>query len=554
MNLLREGLRSRVIQTSLVAHHKEVAVHPTTDSARVDQVVASLAERLGTMTHTLATWVQADPHDLAAIEQHVLRIVKEFGATLLARLTSLLVPVQPLPTVPCPCGRLARYQRQRPATVTTRLGPITLTRPYYLCATCGHGQYPLDAQLQLCAGSRSAGLDELLALLGATQDSFAEAATVLDRLTLVQVSPNSVRAATEHLGAVLCADQAQHAAAAQQGVTHPSATAPAAQRLYITMDGVLAHLHDRGWREVKVGCCYQTHARPERQRPERVEIRAHSLSYVTALTEAEPFGWQLWQEAARRGVVVAEEVVVLGDGAHWIWNLADTHFPQATQILDWYHASAYVWDAATAIWGETGSERAAWAHQQLDALWAGQVEAVLAELEQRRAHGAGVLQALSYYTTHRNRMDYAAYRARGLQIGSGSVESACKQLVSARLKQAGMIGDAPGAEAVATVRAWLKSERWAEAMALRPARVRSYQRQRGGRERAIAEAACGAERAGATEQGPSRGGLPADVLARVRAELAHDGERHPWRNAWSVKRQQEQHGGPAPGATPALAA
>jgi hypothetical protein len=178
------------------------------------------------------------------------------------------------------------------------------------------------------------------------------------------------------------------------------------------MDGVLAHLHAQGWSELKVGCCYQTHTRPERKRPERLEIRAHSLSYVTALAEAETFGWHLWQEAARRGVQDASEVVVVGDGAHWIWNLADLHFPGATQIIDWYHASQYVWGAANAIWGDTHPRREAWAQRQLDQLWAGQVAEVLAELEPYQAAGEGVTAALSYYTTHRARMDYAAYRAR----------------------------------------------------------------------------------------------------------------------------------------------
>ena len=105
---------------------------------------------------------------------------------------------------------------------------------------------------------------------------------------------------------------------------------------------------------------------------------------------------------------------------------------------------------------------------------------VLAELEQHRSAGEGVTAALSYYTTHQGRMDYATYRARGLQIGSGNVESACKQLVSARLKQAGMMWDAEGAEQVATVRAWLKSERWQEAMALRAAPERGTSGRRQG--------------------------------------------------------------------------
>ena len=518
-------------------------MHPSTDGTRLEALVTTRSERMATLTRTLGTWVQQAPHELQEIEQHVLRLVKELGATLVAGLCSLLTPAQPARTVPCPCGQDAAYQRLRPATVTTLLGPITLERPYYLCASCGQGQHPLDADLDLCAGSRSAGLDELLALLGATQHSFAEATTVLERLTLVHVSPNGARDATEALGAVLLADQAQHARAAQQGQARPAADLSPPSRLYITLDGVLAHLHERGWSELKVGCCYQTRARPERKRPEQLEIRVHSLSYVTALAEAETFGYHLWQEAARRGVLDAEEVVVVGDGAHWIWNLADTHFPEATQIVDWYHASEYIWGAASAIWGESHPQRELWAHQQLDALWEGKEEEVVAVLEQHQAAGEGVTDALSYYTTHRGRMDYATYRACGLQIGSGSVESGCKQLVSARLKQAGMIWEASGAEEVAAVRAWLKSERWAEAMALRPARGRRSQRQQSAveasegagerRTEAVPAVSPAEEALGARGLSPERG-------AMLRAEQAREKEQHPWRKAWSVKQQRAQ--------------
>ena len=533
-------------------------MNPSTPEARLEELVTTMSARMAHITRTLACWVQEAPHVLQEIEEQVLRLVKDLGASLVAGLCTLLAPAQAPRTVPCPCGQVAVYQRHRPATVTTLLGPLTFARPYYHCAACGQGQQPLDAQLQVCAGSRSAGLDELLALLGATQDSFADATTVLERLTLVHVSPNGARAATEALGAVLLADQTQHATAAQAGQGRPAADPVPPPRLYITMDGVLAHLHEQGWSEVKVGCCYQTHARPDRHRPEQLEIRAHSLSYVTALAEAEPFGWQLWQEAARRGVQEAGEVVVVGDGAHWIWNLAELHFPGATQIVDWYHASTYVWSAANTIWGDTHPRREAWAHQQLDRLWEGQVVEVLAELAQYQAAGEGVRAALSYYTTHRARMDYAAYRARGLQVGSGSVESACKQLVSARLKGAGMIWDAPGAEAVATVRAWLKSARWADAMALRPTRGRRYRHPSGGRSPSVQEKgaaspdATAVVREASDEQDGST--LTPEVLAMLRAEEAHERERHPWRKAWSLKRQRAQAEAHPPGARTAIAA
>ena len=522
-------------------------MNPTTDVARTEQLVTTLTERMTRLTRTLSNWMHEQPHTLAELEQHVLRLLKELGASLVAGLATLAAPAEPPASIACACGHMATYQRERTAQVTTLLGSISIQRSYYLCAECGVGQHPLDAQLQFCAGSRSAALDELLALLGATQDSFVQAATVLERLSLVHVSANSVRQATEQLGAVLL----EHQEHQEQPVADPPACVlerrPATarvSRLYISMDGVLAHLHERGWSEIKVGCCYQTRTRPDRKRPERLEIRAECTSYVTALEEAREFGWRLWQEALRRGALEADEVVVLGDGAHWIWNLAETHFPRATQIVDWYHASGYIWTAASAIWGEASPQRAEWARAQLDKLWESKIEEVLDELSQWRERGEAVEAARSYYSEHQTRMDYASYRARGLQIGSGSVESACKQVVSARLKQAGMIWDADGAEAVATVRAWLLSERWQEAIALRGVRGRSYRRKQAEVQREGSE---GKQQAGEQQAKTpvepltktQRQELSVEVLSQVQAELAQHHGKHGWGRAWSVRRQRE---------------
>jgi hypothetical protein len=126
------------------------------------------------------------------------------------------------------------------------------------------------------------------------------------------------------------------------------------------------------------------------------------------------------------------------------------------------------------------------------------------------------------------------------------VESGCKQLVGARLKQAGMIWEAAGAEAVATVRAWLKSERWTEAMALRPARRRSYARQQAGGAVAASDGPTARASAGVPAVSPAvnalgAGGLAPEVLAQMRAAQARDQEEHPWRKAWSGKQQRTHH-------------
>ena len=449
----------------------------STSTDRGEAFVQSMTDQMATVARTLRAWVQAETRPLQEIETQVVRVLHDVGNALLVALLPLTAAARPSPDVRCACGALASYERMRSASVTTLLGRITLERARYTCKHCGERQAPLEQQLQFAAGGLSLGLQELLALLGATQDSFAQASAVRERLCLVQVCPNSARAATEALGALL----AEHAQAEVEHAQHahqaPAASAPAPPQRSISMDGVLAHIHDAGWKELKVGCVYTTRPRRPRPRPAQVELHAEAQSYVAALAEADRFGWQRWAEACRRGVSAATEVVVIGDGAHWIWNIAAEHFPQATQIVDWYHASQYIWRAAATIYGEGSSLRVAWAQQQLAALWDGRVGTVMAALEPFRAKGDGVQAALSYDTTHQARMDYPAYRARGLQIGSGTIESACKQLVSARLKLAGMIWDADGAEAVAVVRAWQKSDRWDEAMRLRPVPQRAYRRQ-----------------------------------------------------------------------------
>lgn len=240
------------------------------------------------------------------------------------------------------------------------------------------------------------------------------------------------------------------------------------------MDGVLVHTEAQ-WREYKLGSVYTTVARPSATHPGQEELHAHAISYVGDGTDATHFGQLLWCEAARRGVLAAQEVVVVADSAHWIWNLVAEHFPEATQIVDWYHATHYVWQAAHAVYGEGTPLATRWATRRVAELWAGQVPKVLKALG-KQPHHAAVQEALTYYTNHAHRMRYADYRARGLQIGSGTMESGCKHVVTARLKQAGMIWSLAGVRAVATVRTWLTSDRWGEALALRPPPQRTYLR------------------------------------------------------------------------------
>ncbi|GAC1565139.1 MAG: hypothetical protein NVS2B7_39300 [Herpetosiphon sp.] len=523
--------------------------------APVDQFVAAMTEGLTALVRNLSTWTTTEQRTLGQLEQQVMRSCKELGTTLLAGLTQLLVPPTPPPTARCSCGHPAPYHRMRPATIKTILGPIRLTRPYYHCTRCHKGVVPLDQQLDCCAGGISAGLDELLALLGATQESFAAAAAVLERLTLVSVCANSVRASTEQLGAVLLGAEQACQAEAVTTCTPPPVRQPPAARMYVSMDGVLVHLHTEGWKEVKLGTIYTTTQGCTRRRPDHEVVRAVDQSFVVDLAEAAAFGSRLWLEAAQRGVLAADEVVVIGDGAHWIWSLADDYFPGAVQIVDWYHATQYIWKAAHTLYGEGTDQANQWAARQRDQLWAGQVRAVISTLAAQVAAGMAVHDALTYFTNHQHRMDYAVYRARGLQIGSGTMESSCKQVIGARLKQAGMIWNRQGAEAVATVRTWLKSGRWEEGMRLRPARQRPYQRCP--REQAassrVVQARAAADAPSPVHTAAVSGATPANdaaaAILQVRAEWAQRRASHPWKRPWSRRQQgrsQDRQPSPLP--------
>lgn len=414
---------------------------------------------------------------LGWLEGEVMCAMKAVGQSLLAGLCGLMVERYAAPALKCACGGEAVYQRRRAGQTRTLFGDITVQRPYYLCGQCHRGRCPVDEQLGFCAGGLSSGLSALVALLG-TEFVFEEASGLLERLTLVHVSPNTCRKATETLGQLVVADEQSTVSAAWDTAAPqlPAVAEPIAGDLYVSMDGVMVHLDGQGWKNQWLGAIYTTKTTVSHQRPATLDVRTQQPSFYADLGDIQSFGRHLWVEAQRRGLAQAQRVIVIGDGAHWIWNLAAEHFPDATQILDWYHASTYVWQAAHAFYGEGTDFAQHWARQHLDLLWEGQVATVIAHLETAASPKAAIQETITYFRNNQHRMCYDRYRKEGLQIGSGTIESGCKHVIAARLKQAGMLWSTDGARSVAKLRTRLKSRRWDETLALRPPPHRTYLR------------------------------------------------------------------------------
>lgn len=168
-------------------------------------------------------------------------------------------------------------------------------------------------------------------------------------------------------------------------------------------------------------------------------------------------------EAHRRGLEGAARVAVLGDGAAWIWTLAAEHFPTAVHIVDWYHASARIWNLGRALYGTDTPETTAWVEGQLERLAQGQAAILATEWPRLSCRGEAAAvrdEQVTYFTNQASRMAYAQYRAEGWDIGSGMVESACKHLIAAREKGAGMRWSETGAHTVAAVRVLLANDQW----------------------------------------------------------------------------------------------
>ncbi|MGH9696970.1 MAG: UPF0236 family transposase-like protein, partial [Bryobacteraceae bacterium] len=267
----------------------------------------------------------------------------QLGAKLLEALLSQ--PAGRERTVACSCGQQARFHQMRVKQVMTVLGPITIERPYYVCPHCHQGCSPLDRELDVEGVACSPGMRRMLAVVG-SESSFEQSREQLELLAGIEVPAKTVERHAEAIGADIETRERTEIQRTKQ-LELPEVCTPAVPLLYIEMDGtgipvVKAETEGRAGkvedqpahtREVKLGCVFTQTATDAEGRPVRDE---DSTSYTGAIESAEQFGLRLYTEAWRRGWNRARKKVVLGDGAVWIWNLADPHFPGAIQIVDLY--------------------------------------------------------------------------------------------------------------------------------------------------------------------------------------------------------------------------
>jgi hypothetical protein len=360
----------------------------------------------------------------------------------------------------------------RPRALQGLVGDYRLRRAYFVCDRCGHGVAPLDERLGIGPGALSPGLARVACRVG-IEEAFGSAAEILQETLRVDVATEAVRRVTEGIGAVAEAEQHALMTQARAGQTPPpDAGEVVPTALVVEVDGV--HVHAGGdWHEMKVGLVAPLGpATRTVKETGRVALTLGRQSACAGFETAALFWYRVYVAACQRGLHAPELalVVVLGDGAGWIWNYAWQFLGQrgieVVEIVDIFHAWGHLWKVANAVFGAGTAPAAAWAEPlKIRLLTTGPAPVLAALLEwtpdlTRNGAAEEVRKARDYFTDHADRMDYPRFVARQLPIGSGGVESACKTLIQAREKQAGMRWSRDGAQTVASLRALHRSGRW----------------------------------------------------------------------------------------------
>ena len=454
------------------------------------------------LAHFLEQASQITEGDLKHLEEQVVKSSQAIGRKLMAAaLNSRLHEARPVARREGSCGHMQRLVGERPKELMTLVGPVSFVWPYYQCLQtaeaqeeqgCHRGEAPADGLWGVEQQRTTPGVQQEISYLSARL-TFEEAAQTLCRSVPIGMSGrqalNLMRPVAEALAAAEDGEVHTLQAQAQQARSQPDTQREEPkeiERLYIELDGVLARMR-RGsvpmeqeeqerkgdvYREIKAGAVFRAERGPERSElVPGVYMDTpvpDSIRYVARRTARGGFGWLLYHLALQAGLEQAQQVVVLGDGAPWIWNLVAEHFPRAVQIVDLYHAKEHVWEVAHAVFGHGMARGTAWATQACSPLEQGQTAALVAAIAAlppippEPGHKRSVPErAVDYFTTNAARMRYPVFRAQGMHLGSGIAEAACKSIVSTRAKRCGMRWTPEGLDALLPLRTAVLNETYA---------------------------------------------------------------------------------------------
>lgn len=404
--------------------------------------------------------------DLEAVEMALRSGMHHAGAVALTELLQFAPPPADRRNLPCRCGHRAHYVELRSKPVLSAVGEVRVSRPYYLCAHCHTGQFPVDVELDIENTEISPAVRRMQALVG-QEAAFDHGREQIKLLAGLEVTAKAVERTAEAIGGDVAYREQQQIQCALQ-LDLPIVVGEPIPILYVQMDGTgvpVVKKETEGrkgktegqpahTREAKLGCVFTQTAWDEEGYPIR---DPDSTTYTGAIETAEGFGKRLYLEAWKRGWSRARKKVVMGDGAEWIWNLAELHFPGAVQIVDLYHARQHLWELVRKLHPNDQGSQKAWIRvHQKRLLDKGKIEKLVAAIRSIHSTNPEVAERIrteaDYFQTNTERMRYPKFRRQHLFVGSGVIEAGCKTVIGSRLKQSGMFWTVRGANAILALR------------------------------------------------------------------------------------------------------
>lgn len=327
--------------------------------------------------------------------------------------------------------------------ILSTTGEVIFYRQQYTCRKCKKYIYPTDEILEITSSMASKRCAKAISLT-ASFVPFEHTKNFLSQMLMLNVSETCIEGITHRVGAKIYHD-------ADMKGRHPYDLCKEKKnpkRVYAQTDGAMVPICGENeviYKENKLGIVYKDTdivRETNKNGEERVVIK--NKHYVSSLGEdVDKFKKMLYAQCIERGAKKAEEVIILGDGAPWINKFKEEYFPDAVQILDWYHAVEHLWVTAHKLFGENDIKRCEeWVNPLKALLWDGKVDTVIEKVTQealsRKKNQTPLLELRAYYLSRKNHMKYDEFRLKGYNIGSGAIESANKYIVGQRLKLSGM--------------------------------------------------------------------------------------------------------------------
>ena len=409
--------------------------------------------------------------DLEAVEAALKAGVLAAGAGVLEQLLEPIGVGRRDAPVRCACGRRMLSRGVKTKALLTVLGYTRFERTLFACPRCKQTRFPGDEALGIVGTSRSPGVVRLVARF-AFKEPFKEAAADIRETAGIPISAKDVERIAEGLGREMEVWMKRERQRLHQD---PEPEGPPIEHLYIEFDGTGVPMVPEAvagrkgkqsdgsakTREAKLGSVFTQTAFNADGKPIRDPA---STSFVGAIEDAAAFGPRIYDEAVRRGLFRARKVTVLTDAAEWNKNLADTYFPMAQHIIDFFHGSQHITALAKALFETNPAFAQRHAEQWADDLYDGRVQTIIKTVQDLLPKDHNRLKdarkELNYFVKNADRMRYDRYRAQGMFIGSGVIEAACKHIVGSRLKQSGMEWTVQGANAILALRCAMLSNRF----------------------------------------------------------------------------------------------